>query len=148
MAANYITSADVDAMIGSGRRQALFTDPGGSYSSANFVRVCELASAVVRAAAHEAGYTSLGESTTNDQVILAALGQFLMMSYGRKGEAVPDQFAAAVHLAEAIRSGNVPIVGISPSTGTAIGGSSFTESDADVDGARVQLFSRDEQDVY
>ena len=137
----YVTTADVDALIGSDVRKALFsdTDDPADYSSTFFDAQVLMASAVIRSAALNSGYET-GATTTSDIVKLAALGQLLMMAYGRKSQAIPDQFATAINLAEGIRSGQIPIPDLTPTARDAVGGNSFTESDPTIEGSRPQVF--------
>lgn len=147
MATSYITTTEVDGLIGSARRQALFTPQGGSYDSTRFAYVAQLASVAVRIAAKGAGYT-LGDTSTNETVQMAALGQFLLIAYGQKGEKVPEQFAAIVNLTEAIRVGQVKIVGLAPDAYEGVGGAKFTESATSITSSAPRIFSRKEQDLY
>lgn len=147
MASLYLSVADVDAAIGSTRRQNLFATETGTYLTADYTRVVQYSSALVKAAAQNAGY-SLGDTTTDDVVVTASLGQFLKMAYGRKGGEVPDQWDSAVALLEAIRTGAVPIPSLTPSTRDGSGGSVFTESSTSITNSSRQIFSRREQNVY
>ena len=149
MAACYISSSDVDAFIGIVRRQALFNDQVSvGYVDNNFIRITQMASAVVKSAAHNAGYTSLADSSDDDDVKLATIGQFLLMAYGRKGEAVPEQFASAINMAEAIRKGDLELTGLTVNARDAVGGNKWTESSTSITNAAIQIFSRAQQNVY
>ena len=126
MAASYIDATYVDAFISAGRRQKLFTDPAvGSYTASFFTQQVTSASELVKSAAKTAGYV-LGDSTSDEVVKLATFGQLIMMAYGRKNEAVPEQFATAVNLAAAVRNGDLPLTS-SPTSRDAVGGVSFLE---------------------
>lgn len=148
MAVNYVSTDDFDAVAGgSGVRQKLYTPAGGSYSSTNFTRASQLASSRIQAAAQAAGYT-LGATTTIDIVILATIGQQIKMAYGAKLEQIPQQFAEAVSLADDMISGRVPIPGLTPSTGGAVGGASFTGHTTESTTDHPQVFNRDFLDRY
>lgn len=147
MAASYVATADVDALIGSERRQALWSNESEVYQSAEYERAVELASEKVRIACKAAGYT-LGDSTTDDSVKLATVGQLLLMGYGRKGERVPDQFAAEVSLMEAIRLGHVHLSSTAADGFDGVGGSKFSESRTSITTSAPRIFSRKEQDYY
>lgn len=147
MSAAYITAVDVDAFIGQATRSALFND-GNGFTTSTFLKVVYNASSLVKAAAHAAGYTSLGDTTTNDTIKTATLGQFLVMAYNRKQQRVPAEFYEQINLTSEIREGRVPIPGMSPSTQDAVGGVSFSETSTSVSGARYNVFSRGRLDVY
>lgn len=142
MAASYIATTDVDAVIGTKERQKLFTDDeaGSAYDSTEYDRVVELASELIKVAGKHAGYT-LGDSSTDQSVKLATIGAFLPMAYGRKGLAVPAPLVWMTNLAEAIRRGEYPLTGTSPDTDHARGGSQFTESSATVTGSRPSVYN-------
>ena len=128
MTTNYLSTTTVDARIGgSAVRLALFTpdDADGAYDSAAFDAVCQSASTIARAAAENSGY-SPGDSTTNDLLIQAAFGQFVRMAYGRKAQSVPIGFELETGLAEAIRTGAVPIPGLTADTFDGVGGVRFS----------------------
>lgn len=132
MATDYIAAADVDALIGTKTRQALFTDDdaGSSYDSTEFDRACELASIIARAACENAGYTT-GTSTTNDMVVVAALAVFLKFAFGRKGQSVPEAFATILDgIPEGVRQGLVPLPGLDPDAYEGVGGVKFTDPSA------------------
>ncbi len=147
MPATYIDTDDVDAVLDSDTRQDLFTPVGGAYTASYFDRSVQLASELVKAAASNAGYT-LGDTTTNETVKLATLGQLLGFAYARRQLELPAQFWGLINLSEAIRTGDVPLVGLTPSESAAVGGSGFSTTDSTVTGSREQVFSRSELDVY
>jgi hypothetical protein len=141
-AATYITTADVDAQIGTAERQALFTDDaaGSSYDSTEFDRVVELASAACRVAGKHAGYT-LGTSSTDDSVKLVTLGAFLTMAYGRKGQSVPVALTWLTNLLEGLRLGEYPLTETDPDPDHARGGNQFTESTSGVTGSSPSIYN-------
>lgn len=146
MAAAYIDATYIHAFISQGRLEDLFTDPGGSYTASYLTQQISASSELIKSAAKNAGYT-LGDTTTDENVKLATFGQLLMMAYGRKGEAVPEQFATAVNLAAAIRSGDWPLTS-TPNARDAVGGVKFSETTSTVSGSRHPVFNRIKLDVY
>lgn len=149
MAASYLTTADVDAVISVRTRLFEDTSPGdgSGYSATFFTRAVELASAIVKSAAHSAGYTSLGDSTTDEQVIAATLGQFLVIAYNRKQQAVPPEFFEAVNLATGIRDGSVPLTSLTVSSRAAVGGVEFSDV-SESTSSRHQVMSRAKLTTY
>lgn len=148
MAANYLADADINAAIGSELRVALFSDSGGTESTTERTRAIEIASAIVKAAVTKAGY-SIGDTTTDDTVIAATLGQFLAIAYGRKGEKVPEQFYSVVNLAEEIKTGKVPLPSLALDTSAAVGGVDFSDTSSSSASSRHQVFAlRTKLDVY
>ncbi len=146
MAAVYLTSADIDALVGTDVRTALFVDDTGN---THLARCIQLASAVIKSAAHRAGYTGLGDTTTDEQVIAATLGQFLVLMYNRKQQRVPPEFFEVVNMATEIREGRLPLLGLTASTtSAAAGGAAFSETNSSVSGARYNPLSRERLDVY
>lgn len=126
MSAAYITTTDVDALIGTDVRQALFTTPTVAYSSTHFDRVVELASALVKSAAKNAGYT-LGDTSTDELVKLATLAEFIKMApANRKGIKVGAEFVAQFGgTMEAIRNGSLPLAA-DPDLVGGVGGATFS----------------------
>lgn len=97
------------------------------------------ARAVVSSAALAAGY-QLGESTDNALVKLATLGQWYFFAGGfRFGLEVPPAIQQAINLLEAIRTGTLPIPGMTPSSSAGVGGVKISSPND-----RPQYFSRDE----
>jgi len=128
MTTNYLTTADVDALISTEVRQALFTAAaeGSTYDSTQFDRAAELASVTARAALENAGYNS-GDATTHDLVVVVALGVFVRMAFGRKGEPVPESIEAAIgNLPEGVRIGEVPVPGLTPDAKSGVGGNRWS----------------------
>ena len=128
MAAAYITSTDVDAMIGLDVRQSLFTTPTVAYSSTHFDRVVEIASALVKSAAKNAGYT-LGDTTTDDLVKVATLAEFLKIAPANRkgitvGKAFIEQYGGTM---EAIRNGSLPLA-TAPDAAAGVAGSEFSST--------------------
>ncbi len=140
--ASYITATDINAVIDDGARQALFTPTGSSYDSGTFSTCVMHASEIVKAAALNAGYT-LGDTTTNQTVKTATVGQFLALAFARKQQSLPEQFWAMFNMTEGIRTGNIPIPGATPSETAAIGGSKFSSTDTTVTGSRENLLDRE-----
>lgn len=148
MAAAYIDTTYVDTFIGSDVRQALFTEVGSTYSSSAFTQVVNAASQVVKMAAKNAGY-SLGDTTTDQTVMLATMVEFLKMAPGaRKGfpiaEKLVEEYGGTM---EAIRSGNLPL-DQDPSAQNAVGGIVFTNSDETDPTARSAVFTRERFGSY
>ena len=148
MATNYISPADFDAIAGgSTMRQKLYTPAGGTYSSTDFERASQLASSRVRAAALSAGY-EIGETTSSDAVILAAVGYLATMAFGRNTEKVPTQFHEAINIFKQIDNGELRILGVSPTVSAAVGGAKFTGIDANVSTDHPQIFNRASRGLY
>lgn len=145
MAAAYITATDVNAAITSAVRADLFVDDSGD---AFFDDLVQKASELVKSAAHNAGYITLGDTTTSQQIKMATLGQFLMLAYNRKQQALPEAFYEAYNMLERIRNGAIELTDFDASTTSGIGGAAFTETNSSVTGARYNVFSRSKLDVY
>jgi len=132
MSAAYIDETYIQAFIGLDVMQALFTTPSAEYSATHLGVAVNAASALVKMAAKNAGYT-LGDTTTDDTVKLATLAEFIKMAPGmRKGLTVAqsfvDQFAG---LMSAIANGTLPLDS-DPDTVGGVGGSTFSETDTSV----------------
>lgn len=140
MAAAYIDSTYVDNAIGSGVRAA-YVD------STALTQLINAASAVVKSAAKNSGH-ALGDTTSDDLVKLATFGVMLPMLYGVKGSKVPDQFLVAVNIADSVITGKLPLLETTPSAETAVGGNSFTESDATATDSVPQIFGRGSMTGY
>ena len=148
MAAAYLSTDDVDALIGADVRQALFTTPSVAYSSTHFTRVNQMASAIVKSAAKNAGYT-LGDTTTDDVVVTATLAEFIKMAPANRkgiavGKAFVDQYGGTM---EAIRSGQLPL-GSGPDTVQGVGGSTFSETDPTAEDTYAPVLSRSNLSGY
>lgn len=128
--AAYIDEADVDAMVGADVRTGLFTTADTVYSTAHFTRLVQLASALVRSAAKNAGYT-LGTTTSDDFVKIATLIEFIVMApANRKGLEIGKDFVDRYGtLHAAIAAGNLPLIDIDPDPAAGIGGVVWTSSD-------------------
>lgn len=145
--AAYIDTADVDAVIGSAERQALFDDTGvrdgSNYSSTLFDRQVELASSIVRGAVISGTGTDPGESTTNDLIKSATIGALLQMAYERRKLEPPEALLAFLGgLPEAIRSGQIEIPGFAIDEGNGPGGSVWTSDATSSTGVRQPVFNR------
>lgn len=150
MASNYIASASFDAVVGgSALRQELFTPTGSAYQTAEFVRASELASAFIKSAAHRAGYTGLGDSTTEDNVVLAAIGQLLIMAFPRKRQKVPaGLYQWILDIREDLMTGKLKLPSLTVAEDEGVGALVFTGHDEDVDGDHAPVFDRDFLDQY
>ncbi len=126
----YITTADVDAVMGSDVLGALFTD-AGTLDTAARDRALELASTLARASAKNAGY-DLGDQSDGTGVEMAkalALSAFVQLAYGRKQQTPPEATMAIIGaLIEAARVGDLPIPDMTPDARGAVGGVRFTDS--------------------
>lgn len=111
-------------------------------STAAFNQYEEQARAVVQAAAQVAGY-SVGNTSDNATVQLLALGQWYRFATGlRKGIEIPEPIQASIDQLALVRTGDLPIPGMSPSTRDGIGGVKFSDTDENSDSGRPQYFSR------
>ncbi len=126
----YITTADVDAVMGSDVLGALFTDASVLDTAARD-RALELASTLARASAQNAGY-ELGDQSDGTGVEMAkalALSAFVQLAYGRKQQTPPEATMAIIGaLIEAARVGDLPIPDMTPDARGAVGGVRFTDS--------------------
>lgn len=126
----YITTADVDAVMGSDVLGALFTDASVLDTAARD-RALELASTLARASAQNAGY-DLGDQSDGTGVEMAkalALSAFVQLAYGRKQQTPPEATMAIIGaLIEAARVGDLPIPDMTPDARGAVGGVRFTDS--------------------
>lgn len=147
MSATYITATYIDSFVGADVRAALFTDSAGDYSPTILGVQINAASALIKAYAKNSGY-DLGDTTTDDSVMLATLGALMRVAYSRpdKNVAIPEGFgehpATLAYLG--ILSGDMPILSATPNVGAEVGGFQFTESDPDVTDAVVRRTSKTE----
>lgn len=130
MAASYIDGTYVDSFIGNDAREALFTIPGGTYSATEFTQVVEAASDFVKSCCLAAGYSTIGDTTTDGVVMLATLAQFLLMAPpARKGYDVANKLVEQFGgLPSAIRAGTIPLPTLTPDPIMSVGAASFTSS--------------------
>lgn len=137
--ARYVTTADFDAVCDA--RAALFDD-GGSFSSTHFEKAADLASAMARAVAENAGYnTGDGDSSDNDMVKALALSYLVHMAYGRRQREVPAALSAILApLPEGVWSGDLPIPGLTPSAADAVGGIASTDRSPTSTSGRPPIF--------
>lgn len=92
----------------------------------DFMQYESQARAVVRSAAQAAGYT-LGETTNIELIKLATLGQWYLFAGGlRHGLELPPALQQSINLLEGIRTGTIPIPGMTPSTSAGVGGVKFS----------------------
>lgn len=140
--ANWIDASYVNNFLSSEVRAELFTDESGT---PDITVLIGAAQSKVEAALRFAGY-EIPATTTNNDLKLAVLGQFLPLAYARpsKGLEVPEEYDSFVALADDIRAGELQPKGLTPSAIGAVGGIEFTESDPDVDGASTQFSTRDD----
>ena len=144
--AAYITATDINAAVTSAVRVALFSD---DVADAFLDDVIEKASALVKSAAHRAGYTSLGDTTTSQDIKMATLGQFLAVAYNRQQQELPAAFFEHFNMLERIRTGALPLTDLTVNTGSAYaGGAKFSESNSSVTGARYNPFGRQKLTGY
>lgn len=142
--ARYVTTTDVDALIGTDERKALWDDTaprdGSNFSTSLFNRTVDLASILVQSAAENAGY-ALGATSTNDMVKLATLVVVVPWAFGRRGKSPPDNvLRLAEAVPEALRVGSLSIPGMDPAAGESIGGSKWVDSTTGTQG-RPPVFS-------
>jgi len=136
--ARYVDTDDVDALIGTSERLALWDDTaprdGSSFSTSLFNRAVDMASVLIQASAENAGY-SIGSTTTNDMVKIATLVVLIPWAYGRRGKPTPaNVLELAKGVPEALRVGALPIPGMDPDASEAIGGSKWVDSTDTTDG--------------
>lgn len=147
MSASYITAAYIDSFVGADVRAALFTDSAGDYSATILGVQINAASALIKSYAKNSGY-DLGDTTTDDAVMLATLGALLRVAYSRpdKNVAIPENFSEhpATLAYMGILSGDMPILSVTPNKGAEVGGFQFTESDPDVTGSVPRRTSKTE----
>jgi len=126
MTTNYLTDADITAVLGPNVLSGLFTPEGGVYDAASVVIVQEMASELARAALENAGYAP-GDSSTNRGVINVAIAAFIGMAYGRVGLEIPPALETRFGgLLEGTRTGEVPVPGLSASKEDGVGGVRFS----------------------
>lgn len=131
MPAAYIDTTFVDALLSTAVRTQLFTD-AGTYMSANFNTVVELASERVRGWAASSGYEdAMDDTTTDPRVKLATFGVFVDLAFDRPGKMLPKPPAWADHPAhtaiEEIHAGKMKLA-TDPNTSGAVGGMVFSSS--------------------
>lgn len=146
--AAYITRAEIEAQITAAKLDALFADDVGD---AHLNELIERASGRVRSAALRAyGRDVLGDSTTtNEQAKAATMAVFLLMAYGRRDLSLPERYMPDLALVDALESGRMALVGVTPDTEAAIGGVAFSALDeSEDDDARYNPFRRDKMRGY
>ena len=117
-----ITSGYVDLSIGTATRVAL------APTTAAFVQYETQATVMVQSRAKVAGYTVSSDST-NDHVKLLVLGQWYLHALGfRKGVELPPLIAQAVTDLNSVAKGDLPIVGLDPSSEDGIAGVDFSSA--------------------
>ena len=151
MAAAYLATADVDAAIGATERQVLLSDTEavGGYSATYFTAINNRASELAKAMAEKAGY-SPGDTTTDQRLIAATLGLFLVEAYSRKQGGEEGRKRVAPHLLMAVddlRSGKLKLTS-TPTTLGAAGGAQFSESDRTATTNWAPVFSRERLGKY
>lgn len=130
----FIDTTYVDNAIGTATRLAL------APTTAAFTQYEGQARAKVRSAAAVSGY-SLGTASSNDFVRLLTLGQWYFFAGGlRKGLEIPPALAESIDMLEAVRSGEMPIPGLDPSSRDGVSGVKFSATTGT--SGRVQYFSR------
>lgn len=144
MPAAYIDSDDVDAAITAAVRAALFADDSDSGAGAGtfFTDLIQKASERVKQACHRAGYTSLGNTTTSQQVQRMALAAFLALAYNRQQQQLPEAFYEDFNDIERVRTGQLPITDLTSVNNAGVGGHKFSETNSSVSGARFNIFAR------
>lgn len=130
----YIDEAYIENAIGVHVEEAL-----SDASSEVRDQLIAAASAVAQSALLNAGYT-VDPDDVPDLVRHATLAALLPMLYGRKGLRVPEELAIYGATFEAIREGHLPVPGLAPDAGDAVGGVEFSESDASVTGSKPKVF--------
>jgi len=116
----FVTSGEVDLIIGTGTREALM--PTTQVFEALEVK----ARALVRSAAKPAGYT-LGDTTDDELIKLATIGQLYMLAGGlRKGIEPPAAVKEAISILDQLREGKLPPPDLDPSPRDGIGGTLFS----------------------
>ena len=144
----YIDTDDMDALVGEDVRQALFTDESdsGAYNSTKFARAAAMATDIVRAACLNAGYADPGTTTSIELLKAATLGAMIDWAFRRRQE-VPGEYAYLIALPEAIRTGEVPVPGLTPDAQNAPGGVRFTDSSTTSSTGKPSRF-KDLRDYY
>lgn len=99
------------------------------------------ASSLVASVLENAGYSSsLTNASAPDIVKSATLGALLPMLYGRKGISVPEQFFIHMNALNGIRTGDLPITGMTPTARDAVGGVKFTDSSSTSTTGKPRIF--------
>jgi len=139
----WIDDTYVANLIGKDLQRSLFATDG-AYSPAMFSQHVASATAIVRAALLNSGYTPPGDSTTNETLKLAVFGQLVRSAYQRPGInlTIPDAWSVYLGLADAIVTGELRIPDLTPSDAGAVGGMEFSEADSTVAASRPQIFGR------
>jgi hypothetical protein len=130
----YIDTTYVDNALTSAVRLKLAPD------STVFDQLVAMAEARVNSALEHAGYQAPIVGTASNDVKLATYGVFLKLAYARAQLDPPDRDEWLLSLADAIREGTYPVVGVTPSPSAGVGGVLFTESDASIDDSVYQIF--------
>ena len=144
MPVSYVTADDFDSICG--ERQLLWTD-GGSYSSAAFSRAAELASAIARSVAVNAGHDP-ADGSADDMVRMTALAVLIRIGYARKQRDIPpDLLDLFGPIPEAVRTGDLPLPDSSVDEFDAVGGVKFTDSSSTSSAGKPPVF-KDLRFVY
>lgn len=138
--ASYIDADDIDALLGTATRQDLFATVNGTYVTAWFSNCIIFASELVRVAAFNSGYSN---PSADNAIKVATLGQFMIMAYGRKQKTPPAIFAEMLMVYDKIVKGEFQFPDQTPTAQDAVGGSSFSETDATQDNSREPIMDRD-----
>lgn len=145
---SYNSATEIEYAITAKTAQKLFTD-GGIYSSAAFVQALARASAYLNAALSTAGYSvpvvtaSLSADSLNLLKSLEA-AVFVRWNFPRKGVAITAEWKELIdNVLPGIVSGTIPIDGLTPNVGTAVGGATWSSSTANqASGTTAPVFSR------
>lgn len=144
MAAAYISETEIAAQITQAKFDGLFSDDSGDIFRDQLI---EQASERVRSAAKRAGH-ALGDTTTDQNVVYATMGVFLLLAYGRRDEQLPERFSDMLRTVDKIERGEIALDG-APNTTSAIGGAVFSESNEDTSStARFNPLSREKMAGY
>ena len=130
MAVSFLTTDDVDAVIGEDVRIALFSETG-TYSSDKFDRLSELSSTFARSAMLSAGYRVNDNGDVDDMTKNVTLAVLVRLAYGRRQqEPPPDIIAILTPMANMIISGDLPLPDRAPSIEGAVGGHAWSDTGA------------------
>jgi hypothetical protein len=153
VADQWIDETYVDYFWGANVRQKVFTDAGGSYTTANFLGVVQAATSIVQAACRNSGY-STPPTTTDEFAKMGTMGAFWEIAAARPEARLklPEDWATfpLKTAYEAILEGDAPLT-LTQDQGGAPGGSVFSSNDEDTtseNGGRSQTHSRKRMQGY
>lgn len=137
----HIDKAYVENALGKRFTAAAADTTTGATSSTVLTQLIQSASALVDSALRNAGYTP-PTSTAPDFVKTATLGALIPLVYSRDQIPIPEGYQVYVDAYNVIRTGEMPVPGLTPNARDAVGGVKFAEASTGVSGSRPRVYSK------